>query len=87
MLFYRLCLIALVVGLTSGEDSGGREESGGAELQHLDRGLGYIYFKDDIIGTGKTALLVNSQPMAASSYLSSEALPPLFLSISLKPLL
>ena len=27
MLFYRLCLIALVVGLTSGKDSGGEEES------------------------------------------------------------
>ena len=47
----------------------------------------YIYFKDDIIGTGKTAPLVNSQPMTASSYLSSEVLPPLFLSISVKPFL
>ena len=36
----------------------------------------YIYFKDDIKGTGKPALRVNSQPLAASSYLSSEALPP-----------
>ena len=26
MLFYRLCLIALVVGVTSGKDSGGEEE-------------------------------------------------------------
>ena len=27
MLFYRVCLFALVVGMTSGEDSGGEEES------------------------------------------------------------
>ena len=27
MLFYRLCLIALVVGMSNGKDSGGEEES------------------------------------------------------------
>ena len=34
----------------------------------------HIYFKDNIICTGKPAPRVNSQPLAASSYLSSEML-------------
>ena len=45
----------------------------------LDKIPGNIYFKDDIIGTGKPAPRVNSQPLAASSYLSSEVLPPFVL--------
>ena len=35
-----------------------------------------IFFKDDMKGTGKPAPRVNNHPLAASSYSSSEVLPP-----------